>query len=188
MPVNPFFPATVDVTPDEAINPNAPGLRIAPVTANDEIAFDLLQTPLGLIDETQQLASAILIALNTDKLADPSDVLPDPRDSDRRGWWGDLDAHKIWNGWPIGSKLWLLSRDKIVGSGARAGATTARVEAYIREALKPFIDQKLCSKITVAATIETSQRISALITLYRGPKKLIELEYQPLWDEIFPGS
>lgn len=164
-----------------------PDIQLVPVTS-PIVTFDWLQTPTGLIDETQQLASAILVALNTDATADPSEVLPDPRDTNRRGWWGDLDAQKIWNGWPIGSKLWLLARAKIVDNKAREGATVTRVETYIRSALRPFIDQGICSKITVDASQTSEKRISATITIYRGPKAAIQLQYQPLWSELFPGS
>lgn len=165
-----------------------PDVRLVAQDTPDVVTFDWLQTPTGLLDETEQLASAFLVALNTDALAADSDKLPDPRDENRRGWWGDLDASKIWNGWPIGSRLWLLKRAKIVDEGAREGATISRVERYCREALQPFIDNRICSKITVAASQTSEQRISALIVAYRGPKQLIKLEYAPLWAEALGGS
>src|ERR1700676_756555 len=96
-----------------------PDVRLIVVETPDVVTFDWLQKPTGEIDETEQFASAVLVALNTDALADPSEVLPDPRDDNRRGWWGDLDAEKIWGGWPIGSRLWLLTRAKILDNTAR---------------------------------------------------------------------
>jgi phage gp46-like protein len=165
-----------------------PDIRLVTVSTPDAVTFDWLQLPTGLIDETQELATAIIVALNSDAVADDSDVLPDPRDSNKRGWWGDLDAQKLWNGWPLGSKLWLLARAKIVDSAAREGATVARVEAYIRAAIRPFIDAGLCSSVTVDASQTTEKQISATITVYRGPKSAIRLQYQSLWSELFPGS
>jgi phage gp46-like protein len=165
-----------------------PDIRLITVDSPDVVTFDWLQTPTGLIDETQQLASAILVALNTDALADPSEVLPDPRDSNRRGWWGDLNADTIWGGWPIGSRLWLLTRAKILDNTAREGATITRVETYCRIALQPLIDKRICTRISVVARQDNRKRISATIIAYRGPKTAIQLEYQPLWAEIFPGS
>jgi phage gp46-like protein len=165
-----------------------PDIRYIEIETPAAVTFDWLQLPTGLLDETQQLASAIIIALNSDAAADEGDILPDPRDSNRRGWWGDLDAQKIWSGWPLGSKLWLLRRAKIVDSGAREGATVARVEAYIRAALRPFIDAALCSRVTVDASQTSERQISATITIYRGPKTAIQLQYQALWSELFPGS
>jgi phage gp46-like protein len=165
-----------------------PDFQLVPFASPAAVTFDWLQTPTGAIDETQQLATAILVALNTDATADASEVLPDPRDSNRRGWWGDLNAEAIWNGWPIGSKLWLLTRAKIVDRNAREGATITRVENYILRALQPFIDHGICTKIITVATQKDAQTITALITVYRGPKTAIQLEYQTLWSEIFPGS
>lgn len=165
-----------------------PDVQLVPYASPAAVTFDWLQTPTGALDETQQLATAVLVALNTDAMADPSEVLPDPRDSNRRGWWGDLNAKTIWNGWPIGSKLWLLTRAKIVDRNAREGATVTRAENYIRIALQPFIDNGICTKVSVVVTQQDAKTITALITLYRGPKTAIQLRFAPLWTEIFPGS
>lgn len=164
-----------------------PDIRLIDVMTPDVVTFDWLQLPSGLIDETEQLASAIIVALNTDALADESEVIPDPRDDNRRGWWGDLNADKIWGGWPIGSRLWLLTRAKIVDRFAREGATINRVETYIQIALQPFIDKRIVSRISVVARQDNDKRISATILIYRGPKATIQLEYQPLWSELDPG-
>src|SRR4249919_3316624 len=69
-----------------------------------------LITPPGMLDDSQALATAMCVALGTNALADPDDILPDPDSTDRQGWWGDMDAETIWNGWPIGCKIWLLRR------------------------------------------------------------------------------
>src|SRR4051812_1651501 len=62
----------------------------------------------GTLDDRQALATAVVVALGTNALADVDDRLPDPDSTDRQGWWGDMDAEAIWNAWPIGTKLWLL--------------------------------------------------------------------------------
>jgi phage gp46-like protein len=141
----------------------------------------------GTLDDTQALASAVIIALGTDALAAPDDILPDPDSSDRAGWWGDLDAAELFNGWPIGTRLWLLKRTKIVGPEDPEGATVARVEQYISEALQPFVDLKIASSFEVEAARVGVERIDALVTIYRGPKTPVELRFQVLWDEIFPN-
>lgn len=138
----------------------------------------------GTLDDTQALATAVVVALGTDGLADPGDELPDPDSSDRRGWWGDLDAEEIWDGWPIGSRLWLLQRAKITGPGAAQGATVVRVENYIREAIQPFLDRRIGSSMDVEVTRVDDQRIDALVRIFRGPALEIELRYQVLWRGI----
>jgi phage gp46-like protein len=163
-----------------------PDFRLVPVSS-PIIGMDWLQSPVtGLIDETAELISAVNIALLSDASADPSDKLPDPYSDDLRGWWGDLDAAEIWGGWPIGSKLWLLSRAKIVDSGAREGATVARVQAYISAAIQPFVANRMATRFSVTATQVGKQRIDARLIIYRGPKNAIQLQYQALWDELPP--
>jgi phage gp46-like protein len=157
--------------------------QLVPVIAT----FDWLMTPIGTLDETQELATAITVALGTDRVANVDDDLPGlAPDDDRRGWWGDLDAAELWNGWPIGSRLWLLERGKITDPAARVGATVARAQTYIREALQPFIDQRIATAIdvTVERNVDNYSRIDALVTVYRGPKPTIALRFQSLWDEI----
>jgi phage gp46-like protein len=158
----------------------------------DDIApgFDWVKLESGVLDESQALASAVLVALGTDKQADASDVLPNPRSSDRRGWWGDDNAADIWGGWPIGSRLWLLKRAKIVGAAAREGSTTTRVRVYLLECLQPFVSNKICSKVVIdSITVDKSnRRIVAVFTMFRGPKSAIQMTYQPLWEEMFPGE
>src|SRR5262245_57089798 len=69
--------------------------------------------PTGVLDEREELCNYVKVALMTDALSAPGEIIPDPDSTDRRGWWADMDAESIWQGWPIGSKCWLLSRAKI---------------------------------------------------------------------------
>lgn len=148
------------------------------------VGIDWLLLPDGTLDDTQALCTAIIVALGTDGLAAPGDVLPDPDSTDRCGWWGDLDAQEIWNGWPIGCRLWLLKRAKITGPEAWEGSTLARVENYITEAIQPFLQRRIGSRMYVKAVRAGIDRIDALVRLYRGPLLEIELQYQILWNEI----
>jgi phage gp46-like protein len=142
----------------------------------------------GTLDDTQALATAVIMALGTDRLAERTDLLPDPDSTDRAGWWADMDAEEIRGAWPIGSRLWLLRRTKIEDPGSQRGATVTRVESYIREAIQPFIDRRLASRMEVQAARAGGERIGALIRLYRGPSLAIELRYQILWDELVEGD
>jgi phage gp46-like protein len=148
------------------------------------VSLDWLLLPSGELDDRDALASAVVVALGTDRLAEKDDILPDLDDNDRRGWWGDFDAEEIWDAWPIGSRLWLLRRDKIVGSGAQQGSTVARVEQYIREAIRPFLERRIASEMKVKAERVGRDRIDAQITLFRGPNPAVELRYAVLWEDI----
>jgi phage gp46-like protein len=151
---------------------------------NYSIPIDWLLLDDGTLDETQALATAVVVALGTDRLAGPNDILPDPDSTDRAGWWGDMDAEELFNGWPIGTKLWLLKRAKIVGPEDPEGATIARVEQYISEAIQPFIDNRIATSFDVEAFRNGVNRVDAYVAIYRGPKVPVELRFQVLWNDI----
>jgi len=148
------------------------------------IPIDWLLLDDGTLDDSQALATAVIVALGTDRLASPNDVLPDPDSTDRAGWWGDMDAEELFNGWPIGTKLWLLKRAKISGAEDPEGATITRVEQYISEAIQPFVDNLIATSFDVEAWRDGVEQVGAVVILYRGPKRPVELRFQVLWDDI----
>lgn len=150
-----------------------------------EVSIDWLLLDNGTLDESQELATAVIVALGTDRLALSGDTLPDLDSTDRRGWWGDLDAD-IWGGWPIGTRLWLIKRDKITSSTAQQGSSLAHIEAYIREAIQPFIDLRVASRMDIVVERVDTQRIQALVRLFRGPELAVDLRYEIMWQEITP--
>lgn len=150
--------------------------------------WNWLLLPTGKLDETQVLATSVRVALGTDALASATDVLPDLDSTDRRGWWGDLDAEEIWDGWPIGTKNWLLSRAKITNAMALEGSTLERARQYTLAALQPFVDRLVASSVTVTATRTQLDRIEVSTTIYRGPRDEINLRWQLLWEEDEPPS
>lgn len=156
-------------------------IRVINVTSLEGIWADWLLKPDGTLDEDEELVNVVKMALLTFALAAPDDILPDLDSTDRCGWWGDLDAESIWDGWPIGAKIWLLSRAKITPAEAREGATLARAEQYCRMALNPMIERRLCSRIEVVASRDRLERINVLVTVYRGPLRQIDLRFQNLW-------
>jgi phage gp46-like protein len=142
---------------------------------------DWLLLPTGNLDESAELANYAKVALMTDALADNDEVLPDPDSTDRHGWWGDMDAGTIWQGWPIGTKNWLLTRAKIADLYAWEGDTVVRAENYTRDALQPLINYKICSAINVQAQRVGRDRIDVAVTIYRGPQIAIQLIFQDMW-------
>ncbi|MBF0247137.1 MAG: phage GP46 family protein [Alphaproteobacteria bacterium] len=114
------------------------------------------------------LETAIAVSLFTDRRADPDDVLPDPN-GQRRGWWGDVVPPTV-DGTPadgdrIGSRLWLLSREKIIPE------TIARARTYAREALQWLIDDGVAARIDVDVTVPKTPVgggvLALAITVYR---------------------
>jgi phage gp46-like protein len=179
-------PITVVPRKIATASPDVPDIRLVQnrLFPQYSVTVDWSLLSDGTLDDTQALATAVIVALGTNALAGDFDVLPDPDSNDRMGWWGDLDAATIWGGWNIGSKLWLLQRSKIVPAGPGQPSTLMLVENYIRDAIQPFVDRKICSSFNVWTTRVDTQRIDALIRLYRGPQQEIELRYQVLWNGI----
>lgn len=159
-------------------------IRLKEQLSLEAVTMDWLLKPNGALDESEELATSIRVALGTDAVASDSDILPDPDSTDRRGWWGDWEADQIWGGWPIGTKAWLLLRSKITDALSSEGSTTQRAQNYTQAALKPFIDKHIASTVTVSVSRTQIDRIEVRATIYRGPLAEINLRYQMLWDEI----
>ncbi|UQN43748.1 phage GP46 family protein [Agarivorans sp. B2Z047] len=79
----------------------------------------------------------VFIMLFSDRRATEGDEIPD-RSGDRRGWPGDSFFP-----YPIGSRLWLLSREKIVPR------LQFEAEDYAREALEPLLIENMASAVEV---------------------------------------
>ena len=152
------------------------------------VHLDWLMSDQNLIEDGYDLQSAVIVALGTDALAPVNEELPDPDATDRRGWWGDMDADSIWGGWEVGCRLWLLHRAKIVGPGAEGGATIAKAEGWTREAMRPFSDRRITSRIDVYADQIGTDRIDVGVVIYRGPNAAVELRYAELWDDLIRGE
>lgn len=99
------------------------------------------------------LTTEVIISLFTDRRALESDALPS-NDADRRGWWADSYRDR-----PIGSRLWLLSREKTLQS------VLDRASAYALEALLWLKEAGRVSKITVAASQPQKGWLALDITL-----------------------
>lgn len=152
------------------------------------VELDWLLSDRNLIEDGYDLQSAVIVALGTDMLAPVDEELPDPNTTDRRGWWGDMDADVIWGGWPVGCLLWLLVRQKITGVGARQGSTVAKADGWTRDAMQPFTQRRIASRIDVEADQTRIDRIDVSVVIYRGPQPVVELRYAELWDDLQKGE
>jgi phage gp46-like protein len=151
------------------------------------VTLDWLMTDQNLIADGYDLQSAVIVALGTDALAPAAELLPDPNATDRRGWWGDIDADELWGGWPVGCLLWLLSREKLTGPEAQRGSTQSKADGWTRDAMKPFTQRLIASRIDVTTVQIGTQRIDVGVTIYRGPSPAVELRYNELWDQLQEG-
>jgi len=158
-------------------------VRIRELFSLEGPTMDWFLRAAGTLDEREELATAVRLALGTDSLADANEILPDPDSTDRRGWWGDMDAETIWGGWPIGCKNWLLTRSKIMEAPSSEGSTLQRAKQYTLQALQPLIDKKIATRVDVQVARTELSRVEVHAIIYRGPKNEIDLRYQLLWEE-----
>ena len=102
---------------------------------------DWLITPQGMAQDGT-LDSAIIISLFTDARALPTDDYH----GDPRGYWGDALSIMGESPVSVGSRLWLLRREK------QTAATLRRAEQYAREALQWLISDGIAHSIVIAAS------------------------------------
>lgn len=116
------------------------------------------------------LTTAVLISLFTDRLALPSDETPD---GDRRGWWGDnTDPRYL-----IGSRLWLLDRVKGPLQVPR------RAKDYAAEALQWMIDDGVVASFDITAKWVTPDRLYMQIIANRSDGSTVAMQFANLWKQ-----
>lgn len=114
------------------------------------------------------LSTAVLISLFTDRIAHVDDIIPDGT-TDPRGWWADDPAY------PIGSRLWLLTRAK------QTSETLARAQDYIAEALQWLIDDGVVARFGITVEWTRSGQLGARVTAYRSDGSTTALNFASVW-------
>lgn len=129
---------------------------------------DWKRAPLGLA-AGPALEAAIYVSLFTDRRARDDDTAAGP---DRRGWWGDSFATE-----PIGSRLWLLRREK------RTETTRRRAEEMCVEAMAWLIDDEVAAKVSCTAEWQ-GQMLALLIQVFEPDGTVRPFRYVWAWDEL----
>lgn len=136
-----------------------------------EAACDWLITPPDL-ELDDGLETAVVISLFSDALADVDDVLPD-HSGQRRGWWGDTFPDV--DGDRIGSKLWLLSREK------QLPPVLERVRRYARAALQWLIDDGIAQTVDVEAEFPRTGVLAFAVTVQRTMEGPLRFRFETFW-------
>jgi phage gp46-like protein len=173
-PARIVYPATA------AASGSAPSRQgdIALIWDPRELAADLA-TEWNDLENGDEIKSGVLLSLFLDRRAEAGDVLPDGA-NDHRGWWADEFADV--DGDRIGSRLWLLSREKSVDTVAR------RAQEYAAEALQWMVDDGAADKIDVITEI-AGRQLSLGIDVYRpGAASPSAYRFAPLWADVAGGA
>lgn len=119
----------------------------------------------AVLQNGNDLPSAVLISLFTDRRAHDDDKLVDETDN-RRGWWGDAD---------LGSRLWLLERAK------ETTQTLLLARGAALEALQWLLDDAIASKIDVQCFWARRFMLGMKIVITKTDGTLLPLQYDWVW-------
>ena len=132
----------------------------------DGVSFDTGMVP------KDKLVRAAIVSLFTWRRANADDVT----DGQKMGWWGDTTA-EIAND-RIGSRLWLLAREKLLP------ATINRAREYAHESLAWMVDDGLARRVDVQAERFGQNGIALTTTIYRSDGRITSLRFDNVWETI----
>ena len=123
------------------------------------------------------LETAVIISLFSDRRAKPDDPLPDPNNSDRRGWWGDLASPDV-EGDQIGSRLWLLERSKTLDS------VLVQAKEYAQEALQWLIEDGVAARVVAETERQNDpgeDRLALKVEIHKPDGSVILFNFEAQW-------
>ena len=123
----------------------------------------------GVLADGHDIKTAVIISLFSDRRAKDDDPLPEPSAS-RRGWWGDA-----LNPQPIGSRLWLLDREK------QQSEVVARAREYAAEALAWLKAEGIADRIDVDASIVSPGMLGLFVSLFRAGSAPARYRFEFAW-------
>lgn len=141
------------------------------------LAIDANITVNGLestdLSTHESLTRAVIISLFTWRRANPDDIT----EGQKMGYWGDVAEPPEVND-KIGSRLWLLSREKVLNS------TFNRAREYAKEALQWLIDDGVASRVDVIAERFGADGMALQCSIYRLDGQNITLRFDNAWEYI----
>ncbi|MBL9102171.1 MAG: phage GP46 family protein [Myxococcales bacterium] len=128
----------------------------------------------GALATDRGLVSVVALCLFTNAEATAKEIETAGLDA-QEGWWAEADGVRDPSRPRMGSKLWLLKREKTIA------ATLRRGEDYARNALRWLVDVKIAAEITVRMTVLRPGGFVGLeVTIVRPEKALPPFKH--LWE------
>jgi phage gp46-like protein len=120
--------------------------------------------------QADELQQAVLISLFSWAKSHDDDGVVAPY---RQGWWGDTFSNV--SGDRIGSRLWLLQREKLTNEAV------SRAKSYAEEALQWLVDDSILESFEVYAEREGT-RLNMSVTCYKPrDAQAIEARFLDVW-------
>jgi phage gp46-like protein len=129
----------------------------------------------GDLQTGQDLETACLVSLFTDKLATP-DFRPTDGTSDRRGWWADP-----YNEQPLGSNLWQLER------AHKTRDTLGLAQRYASDALQWLVTDGVARTVAVDTQwlgLAGSTFLGIRIVIIKPDGSMTRFTYGWAWDDL----
>lgn len=120
------------------------------------------------------LPRAVIISLFSWRRANPDDNAPVPM-----GWWGD--TYPTVTGDRIGSRLWLLGREKIINN------TLNRARDYAAEALQWLIDDGVAARVETSTVRSGIDEAQLTIDIYQRDGTRWNMRFDEFWRLLNDG-
>lgn len=114
------------------------------------------------------LPRAVIISLFSWRRANPDDNAPVPM-----GWWGD--TYPTVSGDRIGSRLWLLGREKITND------TLNRARDYATEAMQWMLDDGVAARIDITSSRSGQDSAVLGIVIYQRDGTSWDMQFDDYW-------
>jgi len=124
------------------------------------------------VSKDDGLFTATVISLFTDRRAHDDDVLPDGG-TDKRGYFGD--AFPEVEGDLIGSRLWLLKREK------QTQSVLNRAREYCDEALLWMIEDGVAKSVKVETSIPRTSILGIYVEITRPDDAVVKFRFEKFW-------
>lgn len=122
--------------------------------------------------QADELVQATLISLFSWRKSNDDDGVDIPN---RQGWWGDTFASETND--RIGSRLWLLRREKLTDE------VVARAKEYAEESLQWMLDDALALAVNVSTDRENNRLNMSVEIVRPGDAQSIQARFQNLWEQ-----
>lgn len=126
----------------------------------------------GDLETGQDLETACLVSLFTDRLATP-DFTPTDGTADRRGWWADYYEDR-----PLGSNLWQLERAK------KTRDTLGTARRYALDALQWLVEDGIAAAIACDTSWVTPTMLGIAIAIRKPDGSTARFRFGWVWDSL----
>lgn len=126
----------------------------------------------GQLLAEHDLKTAALISLFTWRRAKSDDVLPE-KGMSRKGCWIDATSSQ-----PMGSRLWLLQREK------QETEVVERAKEYAEESLKWLVGDGVCEAVEVICEIVAQGVLGMHVIFTRDPNTTVKFQFEFAWANL----